>query len=135
MIYASAVILASVLLFEILVIKDSKKALYNAWKREFERELGSSPEKVDDIVIRELYETKQSPKSAAEYYKELNVGFISYLNEKELSDLEEAYQDKLNAVAYLKKIGFEELPCKFPERPFTLYKQNDIIIADAGDGI
>ncbi len=69
MIYAAAFILMAVLVFEIVIVSQSKKALYNAWKREFEREL-SSAEKVDEIVIRELFETTQSPKSAAEYYLE-----------------------------------------------------------------
>lgn len=63
-------ILTALVIFDIVVLSKLKKNAYIVWKQEFEQELGSSAEKVDEIIIRELYDTTQSPKSAAEYYLE-----------------------------------------------------------------
>lgn len=70
MIYAITFVIAALGIFELYIWRESKKALYLAWKREFERELGSSREKVDEIVIRELYDSTMTPKEAVEYYLE-----------------------------------------------------------------
>ncbi len=61
-------VITALIAFEIFIVSDSKKAHYEAWKHEFERELDDI---VDDIIIRDLYDQTMSPKEAVEVYKEL----------------------------------------------------------------
>lgn len=62
--------ITALIVFEIVIISQSKKAHYKAWKQEFKRELGLCPPEMDDEIIRDLYDSGESPKTMAEYYKE-----------------------------------------------------------------
>lgn len=70
MIYPIIFVIAVLIVFELYIWRDAKKAHYNALKREFERELDQPPPNNDDDIIRDFYDTGESPKVCAYWYKE-----------------------------------------------------------------
>lgn len=66
--YFIGFIITALIVFDVVVIAQSKKSHYELWKREFERLCGDL---VDDVIIRDLYDQTMSPKEAVEIYKEL----------------------------------------------------------------
>ena len=64
------IILGSALLVATALFSRSKKAEYEMWREDFDNELGFIPPPEDEVIIRDLFDYKESPKLAAYYYKE-----------------------------------------------------------------
>lgn len=70
--YILAFIILALIALEVVIMSDSKKAHYRAWKREFERHLGEEYHPDDEIVIRELFEENHMDvKRSVDIYRDI----------------------------------------------------------------